>query len=345
MKILINLFIINFFFASNILFIDKNSSHFVGNIFVLYKSDNFVYFITHTKTNDSYVYLFDKNGNQIFYKQFEDQPVGLVLCESYNKILIRFENHDDYEVEAYVSRIFNYDTGHEIKLPRTHTNLKLNLSGEFLYSSTLLHDNYSPLDIINLKTDEHYVVPIKDWHFVTSLRKNKLVVLERVFKDWKTELGSNFIIYDMEEKTFIYNQNFTYNLNKAVYLNRDEYNQRTLTVDENNDIFIWGCLKAGKSRRNYHYKIFKLNDTAELLWTVATEWNPNLRRLETNDSTKILLGNDKVLNKHLGEFEKIKNPIRRLKSSLDSRDISKLDSLQFEHMKFDFKNNSIIKSN
>lgn len=345
MKLLISLCIINFYFTSNIFGIDKNSSHFIGNIFVLYKSDNFIYFITHTKTNASYVYLFDRNGNQIFYKQFEEQPIGLVLCESYNKILISFQNHDEYEVESYINRLFNYRTDKEIKLPNIHTNLKLNLSGKFLYSSTLLLDNYSPLDVINLETDEHYIVPIQNWHNVTSLRKNKLVVLERLFKDWKTETGSKFMIYDLEKKIFIYNLSLLNDLGKQVYLNRDEYNQQTLTVDENNDIYIWGCLKAGKSRQDYNYKIFKLNENAELLWSVATGWIPKLHRLEKDDHILLLWGDDKILNKQTGEFEKIKSPIKKVKRSLDSRDISKLDSLQFEHMKFDFKNNSIIKSN
>ncbi len=321
-----------------------------GDIYFITQSNNYISFVT-INANQNYIYVLDKYGNLKFKKPYKDQPSKIIICELYKKILISYYNNEVYEEEAYINNLYNLDSGEEEEVLDLYTYLKLSFEGKYLYSSTHLHDNPSPIQVYNLESGEHFDIHARKWSKVINLRKNKLIILERLSgrnrkstrRNW-TQLGTNFKIYDLDKKSTITEKNLKDENNNPIILPRDDHNNYSLNVDANNNIFIFGSIKTGPKEKSRQYKFLKLDESGSLIWSLDVQRRGWPKRIENLNDIQIEM-NQQFLNKNSGEFEIINNSELSNKKIIWSNEIAKLDTFKIGQIEFDHKNKTIRKGN
>jgi hypothetical protein len=350
-KILLFLFII----LQGILFSQQEIKlQYKGDLKYISQTENHVSFATQAATNENYVYLLDKQGNIKFEKQFSKWPDDLAISEYQQKFIVRFYDSKG-DGAAYLSKLYDIKSGNEEPLPNLHTKLKLTKNGKYLYSSSHLFDNSSPLDIVNLETKEHFVIELRDWIRVASIGDNKLIILEQLAERknqgigiW-TQLGTMARIFDLDSKTFILEKEIKDKDNNIIMLDRDDSNRYSVTVDENGDIYIFGSKRSKKTRRKRENMFLKYTSNLEFIWNINVENQAIPKREEyleiVNFVMKGAITGKRIINKNTAEFEVYELPALTQKKILRLEDIKEKSTIKIDNLNFDIQTKRIQREN
>jgi hypothetical protein len=182
--------------------IDRN---YQGEIEILTSTDELSIFSTRINNSKYFLYVMDRNDNIYFRKQYELKPIEIIISDTYNKIIVCFYDRYDRGTngESYSYKMHNLNNGVDEDFPPLFTKLKLAKGGKYLYASTHLFENPSPLDVYNIETNEHFEIILQDWIRVTSMSGNRLVILQQLSERNKKKMKFKL---ELREKTELYSQ-------------------------------------------------------------------------------------------------------------------------------------------
>lgn len=397
---LINIFLLGSWFLQN-----EPKLEYPGDIHYLTQTKNFIGFATRTNDNKNYIYLLDKEGNKKLEKQFDEELSDLIICETKEKLLVQFNDHKMHG-EAYINKLINIKTGEEEDMLDLFTKLKLAKGGQYLYSSSHLFENASPLNIYNIETKEPFIIELQDWIRVTSISKNRLVILQQLsernkkklkyeeelgekrkiflkeshlnkikyekgeistlrffaiedslkeeYKSFKskaprgtwTQMGTRMWIYDVDSKTFIFNTELKDDHGNIIILDRDDDNSYSLTVDEDNNIYIFGSKRSNNTHREKENMFLKYDDKFNLVWAQNVENFSTPTREEYLETVHfsfldLKTREKKSLNKNTGQIDIYEQIIPLNKKVLRIGDIKNQNNFIFDQLKFDLQNRII----
>jgi hypothetical protein len=234
---LLFIFLLSNLFSQN--YIDRN---FVGEIDIFNQTENLTCFSTIYESDKYYLYVMTINDSIYFKKQLEERPRDIIVSEKYRKIILCFydQSGEFSHGESYSYIMFKIDNGDKENFPPLFTYLKLATGGEYLFASTHLFDNASPLDVYNISNGEHFKIELRDWIRVTSMSGNRLVILQQL-----AERNEKKVKYELKlsEK-------------RKSHLNQSRLNKNRYTkgkISENRFLEIEDSL-------NNDYKLFQSNE-------------------------------------------------------------------------------------
>ncbi len=339
---ILNLLISTFLFSSYLYNSNEKLLNFSGDIQYIVQSEKYIAVLTKTENNDNQIYVINKNGILKFCRALTERPSNIIICEVYGKILISFYDHAEYEEEAYINKLYDLNDGQNEIITELTSNLKLTFSGKYLYNSTHMHDNVQPIEVLNLESNERFVVPSRHWSKVSNFRKNKLIILEHI--DIMKLTGTIFKVYDLDKKVLTFQNELLDENGIPIIMTRDEQNRYSLIVDENNEIFIYGIIKLDNHLYRSNAKFFKIDANANV------EWSTNLpsgrpTRFENINELQLILGKDKFFDKSTGKLRYLSKTEITNKKSIFPNEFRNLEKLTFGQTEINLNSKSIIKRN
>ncbi len=157
-----------------------------------------------------------------------------------------------------------------------------------------------------------------------------------------TQLGTRMKIFDLERKAFVFETELKDENNNIIVLNRDDYNSYSLTVDEENNIYIVGLRKNNNTVKRWERMFLKYDKNYILIWAKNVENFSTPERIEYLERVKFVFTKEnKILNKKTGKLETYKKTNPKSKKVIFTSDMFKLDSIQVGPFEFDFKKKMI----
>ncbi len=255
-----------------------------GEVTYITQTKKYIAMSASINQNEHIVDVIAKNGDEIFRKNLNRKPINLKLSESEQLLLIGFSDNS-YDSEKFLNKLYDLKTGNEINLDNMYTNLRITKDGNYLYNSSILTDNYSPLEFFDLKTKEHIVIH-DDWHSVASLNKNQLVVLSQVFIQ-----NPDFIEY--KSKKDINLREFIQEVAKLRKKNQENQIAKDILIEKEDSLKQKYGFSTKNSKRVRKRKPSKLIQTKALLKI----YDLDLRKYIFEEELKDNLGNNILLSR------------------------------------------------
>lgn len=162
-----------------------------------------------------------------------------------------------------------------------------------------------------------------------------------------TQLGTLAKVYDLDSKTFIIENELKDNNGDIVIIGRDDANKYTLTVDDSNNVYVYGSMRSKNTRRGQQNLFLKFNTKIDIVWQQDVEnYIQPVKEEKLKDVNFIFeelkTHNKKILNKYSGQFEDYEQTDILQKKVLYSKDIYQLNSLLFDKLEIDLRNKVIL---